>query len=39
MEYNYSDLGLKTNTESIVFKFGDKEIEIFKIQNIIIHIK
>lgn len=30
MEYNYSDLGLKTNTESIVFKFGDKEIEIFK---------
>ena len=30
MEYNYSDLGLKTNTESIIFKFGDKEIEIFK---------
>ena len=30
MEYNYSDLGLKTNTDSIVFKFGEKEIEIFK---------
>lgn len=30
MDYNYSDLGLKTNTESIVFKFNDKEIEIFK---------
>ena len=30
MEYSYSDLSLKTNTDSIVFKFGDKEIEIFR---------
>lgn len=30
MEYSYSDLNLKTNTDSIIFKFGDKEIEIFK---------
>ena len=30
MEYSYSDLNLKTNTDSIIFKFGDKEIEIFR---------
>ncbi len=30
MEYNYSDLDLKTNTDNIVFKFGEKEIEICK---------
>ena len=30
MEYNYSDLGLKTNNDIITFKFKDKEIEIFK---------
>lgn len=30
MELNYSDLGLKTNTESVTFKFKDQEIEIFK---------
>lgn len=30
MEYSYSDLSLKTNTDSITFKFGDKEIEIFR---------
>lgn len=30
MELNYSDLGLKTNTESITFKFNNQEIEIFK---------
>lgn len=30
MDFNYSDLGLKTNAESISFIFQDKEIEIFK---------
>lgn len=30
MDFNYSDLNLKTNSDSISFKFGDKEIEIFK---------
>ena len=30
MEYNYSDLGLKTNNDIVTFKFKDKEIEIFK---------
>ena len=30
MEYNYSDLDLKTNNDIITFKFKNKEIEIFK---------
>lgn len=30
MELNYSDLGLKMDTSSIVFKFNGKEIELFR---------
>ena len=30
MEYNYSNIGIKTNNDIITFKFKDKEIEIFK---------
>lgn len=30
MEYNYKDLNLKTNTDTITFNFEGKDIEIFK---------